>query len=485
MKTLLHNIEKYGNKIPHPSLMFFYLTALMVLISAASEILSYQAINPITHELVAAKSLISGDGIRYMLTNMVKNFMGFAPLGIVLVAMLGIGIAEKSTLLQHILTSIVKHAKSYMLTFSVAFMGIISSLGADSGYVVLIPMSALLFQAAGRSPIAGIATAFAAVSGGYSANLLVGPIDAVLAGISTEAYRIVDPLGEVTVTANWLFMIVSAFFIASIITAITHYRDWPDYIPAQTHDATPSKAQVSFNSVIIFTVAFTALLAYLTIGEHAILRDPVTGSITKSPFISSLVILISLYFAIAGLLFGFSNGVFNKGKSVILAMEETMATMASYLVMMFFAAQFIAYFAWSNIGLIIAIDGANFLSSLAVSKSLLLIIFILVTAFINLFIGSASAKWALMAPIFIPMLALVNVPPEQVQLAYRIGDSSTNIITPMMPYFALVLAFAQKHDKEAGLGTLMAAMLPYSIAFLIAWPTLFFIWLTLGLPIGI
>jgi aminobenzoyl-glutamate transport protein len=485
MQNFLNTLEHYGNKIPHPSLMFFWLCIAMIATSAIAQLLQLHAINPVSTEAVVAKSLLSAEGLRFMLTKMVKNFTGFAPLGIVLVAMLGIGIAEKSGLMGQILRSVVGFAKGWILTFIIAFTGVMSSLAADSGYVVLVPLSALIFIAAGRSPLAGIATAFAAVSGGYSANLLIGPIDAILAGVSTEAVHIVDAKAEVSVTANWYFNIFSTFFIAVLVTLITEYRKWP--VPANTNttDFANSSDEQTLKGLGLFTLLFVGIGLALVLPESAPLRDPDTGSIAKSPFIRSIVVIIALYFAGAGLVYGFINKTFSNGAAVIKAMEGTMASMAGYMVLMFFAAQFIAYFNWSNIGLIIAIEGANLLSGTALNKYLLLIAFILISAFINLFIGSSSAKWVLIAPVFIPMLMLLGIQPELTQLAYRIGDSSTNIITPMMPYFALVLAFAQQHDKKTGMGTLLAAMLPYSIAFLILWSSLFILWLAAGIPVGI
>lgn len=485
MKNFLNAIERYGNKIPHPSLMFFWLCILMIVASAFAHLLHLQSTNPITAEVITAKSLASGEGLRFILTKMVTNFTGFAPLGVVLVAMLGIGIAEKSGLMGQLLRSVVRFASGKGLTFIIAFVGVMSSLGADTGYVVLVPISALLFISAGRSPIAGIATAFAAVSGGFSANLLIGPIDAILAGISTEAASIVDKKAEVAATANWYFNIVSTLFIAILVTIITESRHWP--FTEEHARPVPKEDALSYTlkGLGLFTLVFVLLVLALVAPESAPLRDPETGSIAKSPFISSIVVIIALYLAGAGLLYGFVNKTFKNGTEVITAMERTMESMAGYMVLMFFAAQFIAYFNWSNIGLIIAVEGANFLAEMDINKYLLLIVFIVISGFINLFIGSSSAKWALIAPVFVPMLMLLGIQPEITQLAYRIGDSSTNIITPMMPYFALVLAFAQQYDKNAGMGTLMAAMLPYSIAFMVLWSTLLLAWLAFGLPIGI
>ena len=487
MNNFLNAIERHGNKIPHPSLMFFWLCVAMILASAFAQLFQLQSTNPVTAEIITAKSLLSGEGLRFILTAMVKNFTSFAPLGIVLVAMLGIGIAEKSGLMGQVLRSVVKFAKGKGLTFIIAFTGVMSSLGADSGYVVLVPISALLFISAGRSPIAGIATAFAGISGGFSANLLIGPLDALLAGISTEAANIVDVQAEVTATANWYFNIFSTFFIAALVTFITESREWPYNADKPQMDLTDQNqiATHSLKGLGFFTLTFLCIILLLVVPESAPLRDQTTGSITRSPFISSIVVIIAIYFAGAGLIYGFRNKTFENSATVIKAMESTMESMAGYMVLMFFAAQFIAYFNWSNIGLIIAIEGANFLASVNINKYLLLLVFIMISGFINLFIGSSSAKWVLIAPVFVPMLMLLGIQPEITQLAYRIGDSSTNIITPMMPYFALVLAFAQQHDKSAGIGTLLAAMLPYSIAFMVFWSALLLIWLALGIPVGI
>ena len=486
MSKLLQAIETYGNKIPHPSLMFFWLCVFMVVASAFFDVIGTSALHPITKEVIDSKSLISAEGLRFMLTSMVKNFMGFAPLGVVLVAMLGIGIAEKSGLLNSLLHSIVDRAKGKLLTFIIAFAGVMSSLAADSGYVILIPISALLFIMAGRPPMAGIATAFAAVSGGYSANLLIGPIDAVLAGLSTEAAQIVQADYEVNASANWWFNIFSTFFIATLVTIITEKIKWKPFQVEQqiALNVDTQTTQSSFKGIIPFTLTYIVCLLCLTVPEGAVLRHPETGSLTKSPFVSSIVVLITIYFACAGIIFGKVNNTFKNAEDVIKSLEDTMSTMAGYLVLMFFAAQFLAYFNWSNLGLISAVNGANFLSQLSMPTYLLLACFIIVSGLINLFIGSSSAQWALMAPIFVPMLMLVGIEPEITQIAYRIGDSSTNIITPMMPYFALVLAFSQKYDKQVGMGTLIAAMLPYSVAFITLWSLALIAWIGIGIPLG-
>ncbi|CAA0090939.1 p-aminobenzoyl-glutamate transport protein [BD1-7 clade bacterium] len=503
MNALLESIERIGNRIPHPSLMFFWLCISIVVLSAITALANVSAINPVDQSVIAARSLASAAGLRFILTDMVTNFTSFAPLGIVLVAMLGIGIAEKSGLLNHTLTTVTRYAKGKWLTAVVAFAGVMSSMAADAGYVILVPVAALLYQAAGRSAIEGIATAFAGVSGGFSANLLIGPIDAVLAGISTESAQLVTQGTTILPTSNWLFGIASTVFITVIITVVTEKRNWrhlaageitldtapASFVPETGHMPTQSPSSTStqgnLKGIGLFTVIFAGLVALAVVPESAPLRDPITGSIAKSPFISGIVIIIALYFAGVGMIYGKVNGTFKNTRDIILAMEATMSTMAGYLVLMFFAAQFVAYFNWSNIGLIIAIEGANWLTNIDIAKPVLLALFIIISAFINLFVGSSSAKWALIAPIFVPLLMFLGVAPEVTQQAYRIGDSSTNIITPMMPYFALVLSFLQRHNPNAGVGSLMAAMVPYSVSFIIGWSLLFLIWISIGLPLGI
>ncbi len=488
MKSLLAHIERVGNKIPHPSLMFLVLCIFICLLSLLCSLAGVQAINPTTNALVLTNNLLSDQGLIFILTKMVSNFIGFAPVGIVLVAMLGLGIAERSGLLSHLLLQIVHHAKGKVLTFLVAFAGIMSSIATDSGYVILLPLSALMFKAANRPAISGIATSFAGVSAGFGANLLIGPFDAVLAGISTESAKLVSSDTYIAVTCNWIFSIVSTFFLAAIITVITEKRDWASLGAAtegSLDNADQQETAKNTKGLLSFSFIYLVIVGLLTLPESAILRNPATGSLTNSPFIHSIVVFIALYFAGLGIIFGFKNQVFKKSSEVIHAMEETMGSMAGYLVMMFFAAQFVAYFNWSNLGLILSIKGATALADLALPSSLLLVFFIGITCFVNLFIGSGSAKWTLLAPIFVPMLMMLNIPPETTQMAYRIGDSSTNIISPMMPYFALALSFLQRYQKNAGMGTLLSAMLPYSIAILIGWTGFFLIWLALGWPLGI
>lgn len=480
----LQAIERLGNRIPHPALLFFWLCIVMLLLSAVAGFIGLEAVHPAKQTTVAARSLISADGLRFIITGMVEHFITFAPLGVVLVAMLGIGIADKSRLLHALLTGIVTATPARLLTMIVAFAGIMSSLAADAGYVILIPLSAMLFSMAGRSPMAGIATAFAAVSAGYSANLLIGPIDALLSGLSTAAAHFVDDSITVSASANWYFNALSVLLLAGLITLVTERLPWPDNDDNSSNTTAPAGHSKLWPAGL-FSLLFIITLSLLTIPDSAALRHPQTGALAPSPLVDGIVVIVSLYFAGAGIVFGFSNGHFRRGAEVITAMEETMRSMAPYLVMMFFAALFIAWFQWSNLGLLLAISGAEWLGNADINRHLLMVLFIAFSALINLFIGSSSAKWALMAPVFVPMLLLAGIEPQVTQQAYRIGDSSTNIISPLMPYFALVLGFVQQYDKSAGVGTLIAAMLPYAITMLLGWSLLFTVYLWLQWPLGL
>lgn len=484
----LFKVEKLGNRLPHPTTLFILFAVITLGLSALFHWLEFSATHPVTGDTIHTKNLLSQEGLHLILQKTVTNFTGFAPVGTVLVAMLGLGIAEKSGLLGSLLKLLVLKTSQKIITPMVVFAGVLSSLAADAGYVVLIPLAGLVFQQAGKHPIAGMAAAFAGVSGGYSANLMVGPIDAVLSGISNEAAHLVDKSVDITILSNYYFIIASTFLITLLGTLVTERIVIPNlpYQHQQEYDAeTVHYAErQGLRNALIFTLVFVGALIMSTVPEGAILRDPETGSLTKSPFVSGIVAIISLWAALAGIIFGLTNHIFKNDKDIIKSMEDTMSMMAGYIVLMFFAAQFVSYFSWSNLGLITAIKGSAFLQSLDAPGTLLLVIFILFSAGLNLLVGSASAKWAVMAPIFVPMLLLSGIPPEATQAAYRVGDSSTNIITPLMPYFGVVYAFMQRHDNNLGIGSVLALMIPYSVCFLLVWTLFFAGWYSLSIPFG-
>ena len=392
---------------------------------------------------------------------------------------------------------IVVKAPRKLTTMAIVFAGIMSNTAAELGYVVLIPLAAIIFHSLGRHPLAGLAAAFAGVSGGYSANLLLGTVDPLLSGITQQAAQMIDSDYIVGAEANWYFMFFSTFLITILGYLITekivepqlgHYTgedvDNEEKHLRENAEVTPLEKKALFwASVTFWVLAF--ILALMIVPENAILRNQSTGLVSNSPFLKSIVVFIFVFFALPGIVYGYVAKTMRSNKDVVDAMVSAMSTLGLYLVIVFFAAQFIAFFNWTNIGQVIAVKGATVLNSVDLHGSVLFIGFILICAFINLMIGSASAQWAVTAPIFVPMLMLAGYAPETIQAAYRIGDSVTNIITPMMSYFGLIMAIVVKYKKDAGIGTLVSMMLPYSIIFLIAWSIFFVVWVfVLNLPVG-
>lgn len=495
LERVLAWVERIGNALPHPGTLFAAMALVVVVASAVAALVGVEAVHPGTGEIVRPVNLLSVEGGHRMLTGMVTNFTDFAPLGTVLVAMLGIGIAEGSGFIATGLRVLVMAAPKRLLTFVIVFAGILSNTASEVGYVLLVPVSASIFLAAGRHPIAGLAAAFAGVSGGYSANLLLGTIDPLLAGLSEEAAHIVDPDYTVSAAANYYFMFASTFLVATAGTWITHRLVEPRLgvytgdERAEVLEALTPKERRGLRWALAAIAIVAAVLVWSVLPTDSIpgagwLRDPDTGDLLRSPFMSGIVALIFIIGATAGLAYGIGAGTYGSDGDVMKSMAKSMETLGLYMVLVFFAAQFVAYFNWSNLGLIIAVHGSELLRSSNLGPIPLLIAFVFVSGLLNLVMGSASAKWAIMAPVFVPMLMLLGYSPELIQVAYRIGDSTTNIISPMMTYFALVVAFVTRWDPEAGIGTVIATMLPYTAVFTVVWTILLAIWLTLGLPVG-
>ncbi|GAA0381350.1 AbgT family transporter [Bacillus horti] len=490
----LDTIERVGNKLPHPVTLFFIFAGLVVVFSAILSLLNVTAEDPTNPgEMLAVKNLLSTEGIQYMFTSAVTNFTEFAPLGTVLVTMIGIGIAERSGLISTMLRGLVTSVPKQLLTATLVFAGIMSSMAADAGYVVLTPLGAVLFAALGRHPLAGLAAAFAGVSAGYSANLLITSLDPLLASLTQMAAATYDPqyAEGINIAMNYYFMIISVFVLTLAGTYVTEKMVEPRLgkyeggIQSSEGEATALKVEEKRGLVgagIAFVLTCSAL-ALLIVPEWGPMRGP-EGEIIDSPFFTSLVPIILIVFLIPGLVYGLITKSIRNDKDVANQMSETMATMGAYIVLAFAAGQFVAYFGESNMGIILAIQGANFIESTGFTGIPLILTFIFVAGFINLFIGSASAKWAIMAPIFVPMMMHLGYSPELTTVAYRVADSTTNVISPLMPYFAIVIAFAQKYDKKVGIGTLISTMLPYSIVFSIVWIIMLIAWLLLGIDLG-
>ena len=506
-KTSLYNrwlsgIETIGNRLPHPIALFSALAVIVVIISAICSMLGVSATGELIVDgklqetTVTAVSLLSKDGLTYMLTNVISNFTSYAPLGVVLVAMLGVGVAEQSGLINTLLKAAVKVTPAKLITPAVVFLGVMSNIASDAGYVILIPLGAMIFRAYGRHPMAGLAAAFAGVSGGYSANLLIGALEPMLAGISQTAAEIIDPNYKVSVMGNYFFLIVSTFLITILGAFVTDkiveprlgtYSGALESEEDNTLTTITDKERKGLRNAGIVAFLFVAAVVIACVWPNSFLANE-NGEIfgnPASPFVNGIVVLITFLFMLPGIAYGKTVGTFTKEDGVCNSMSKSMASMGSFLSLAFVAAQFINYFNYTKLGTIIALAGANFFKSVNIGLIPLIIIFVLFSAFMNLFMGSASAKWNILAPVFVPMFMLLGYSPELCQLAYRIGDSATNIITPMMTYFAVIITFAQRYDKKAGIGTITATMIPYSIIFLIFWTLLLVIWLALGIPIGV
>jgi len=492
LSRFLTAIERVGNALPHPAVLFATFAVAIIGLSWLLAKLGLTAVNPTDGSVVEPINLLSRSGLHWILENTIRNYTGFAPLGTVLVAMLGIGVAEKSGLIGTGLRQLVHAAPRRLLTFVIVLAGVMSNMASDVGYVLLVPLGAMIFLSVGRHPIAGLAAAFAGVSGGFSANLLLGTVDPLLAGISQEAARIIDPEYSVTPACNYYFMVVSTFVIAAVGTWVTEKVVIPRLGVYEGEAATGAQemdelTRAEKRGLLAALAVSLLLLAIVLIGlvpAGGFLRHAETGSVLHSPFMHGIVVFIFLGGLLAGVAYGFTAGTFRSNADVIAGMKEAMESLGLFLVLVFFAAQFVAYFKVSNLGLIFAIKGADFLTASGLGAIPLMLSFTLLVGLINLCIGSASAQWALMAPVFIPMFMLLGYTPELVQGVFRIGDSATNIISPMMSFFALIVAFVQRYDAKAGIGTVIATMLPYSVAFMLAWMVLLVIWLLLGIPMG-
>ena len=487
----LDGVEKAGNKLPDPVSVFLIIIAGVMLASWTGELTGLSVLHPGTGEEVRAVNLFSGDNIERMLSEMPRTFAEFPPLGLVLVVMLGIGVADRSGLLSTVLQRFVQGAPPSLITAAVIFTGIMSSLALDAGYVVLIPLGAVIFYGVGRHPLAGLAAAFAGVAAGFSANLLLTSLDPLLAGFTEPAARIVDPEYSLNVAANWYLMIalvpvlvLAGWFVTERIVEprLGAYEDEPDAeIGASLNEDLTPLVRRGHRWAGTTLLACLILLAVLVIPRGAPLRGE-DGSL--APFYGSLVALIFFIFLLPGIAFGIATGKIKSDRDIVLMSTEAMAGMGAYIVLAFVAAHLIAFFNWSNLGLIVAVSGADLLKGIGFDGIPLIVSFVILSATINLFVGSASAKWALMAPVFVPMLMLLGYSPELTQVSYRVGDSFTNILTPLMPYFPLVIIFARKYMKDVGLGTLISLMMPYSIAFGILSTLTLVLWILFGWPLG-
>lgn len=487
--NILGGIEKVGNALPHPAALFGIFGLITLVFSLIGYYLQWEGVNPGTGETVKIVNLISRDGLHMILLNMVSSYTGFAPLGIVMVAMLGLGIAESSGLIKAAINQLLIKAPANSITFFIVFTGIISNIASDLGYILIIPLAGVIFHSLGRHPIAGMAAAFAGVSGGFSANLLIGTIDPLLAGLSTEAAHIVDPDYYVMPTANYYFMAVSTLIITITGTWVTKAIVEPRLgkYTGKVEKEEITRLNIKERKGLIWTslvfIVFMIIIAIGLIPDNGILRGD-DNTILHSPLLKGFISVLFIMAGTCGVVFGYISGNFKNHQDVINGMNSSFKGLISFLVLVFFASQFVAWFKWSNLGIMIAVKGAAFLQSADFGLIPLVIMFIVISGIINMFMGSASAKWAIMGPVFIPMFMLLGYSPELSQAVYRIGDSVTNLISPMMSFFALIIVYFEKYDSKSGFGSLIATMLPYSFAFFTAWTLLMTIWILFGFDLG-
>lgn len=498
----LNIIEAIGNKLPDPVTLFVLLSILTIIVSVilgnAGVSAEYETIKDGVSSTVKvnAVNLFTKESMSNFIKDIVSNFTNFAPLGVVLVSMLGVGVAEGTGLINALIKKLMLSTPKKLITIVVVFLGVLSNVASDAGYVVLVPLGAIMFKSFGRNPLAGIAAAFAGVSGGFSANLLIGTVDPLLSKLTQSAANIIDPSYIVNPTSNYYFMVVSTFLITIVGTLVTEYivvprlerKSNPDNLVDKVEDIKSFEFTNEEKKGLIWAgISLLVYIIVIIIGllPGGILRNQETGSIiNKSLFIDSIVVILSLGFLIPGVFFGIGSGKIKRDSDVVKSMSSSMSTMGGYLVLAFFASQFIKLFEKSNIATIIAAKGAEFLKNIGFVGIPLIVVFIIIVGFVNLFIGSASAKWAIMAPVFVPLFMRLGFSPEFTQVAYRIGDSTSNIITPLLPYFPIIVMLVKKYDSKSGIGTLISLMVPYSILLLISWVILLIVWMILKLPLG-
>ncbi len=492
---MLASVERIGNKLPDPAMLFVGLLVVVWVLSWLLSYVSFDLIDPRTGEALVINNLLSGPAITAWLSVMVTNFSHFHPVGVVLVAMLGIGVAEHTGFINIGLRALLGVTAKWLVTPMVILVGIVSHSAVDAGYVLVIPLGGVIFYAAGRHPLAGIAAAFAGVSGGFSANFVPSSLDPLLQGLSQAGARILDPNITLNPLNNYFFTTASSVLIIGLGWYLTDKVIEPrlkgveldgdlEDLP-RMHALEPNERK-GLRTALLALLAGVVLMVVTAWPADSAWRDA-DGSLAtgSAPIMASIVSLIFLMFVIPGITYGIAAKTIKSSKDVIEGMTKAMHLMSYYLVIMFFIAQFVYAFGQSNLGVLLALQGAAGLKAMAMPAAMTLVGIVLLTGFINLFVGSATGKWGLLAPIFIPMLMTLGISPDLTQAAYRVGDSSTNIITPLMPYFPLVVVYCQRYVTTTGIGTLTAMMLPYSLTFLVTWTIFLVAYFTLGIPLGI
>ena len=522
---MLDTIERVGNKVPHPAIIFIILIAGVIVLSQllfwAGVSVTYDVAEPppvagevgypsgssvevpqvslpedvdgyhIETETTAVKGLLTADGIRFMITSPVANFNNFGVVGIILVAMLGVGLAEESGLIGSIIRLLVRSSPRGLITFIIVLIGILSSVATDAGYLVLIPLAAAAFHSMGRHPLAGLAAGFAGVGAAFGVNILIAPIDGIMTEVANESIALVDPSRTIDVTANWFFAVVSTFFLAILITVMTEKVIEPRLGPytgdavAEPTDVVPDEERRGLRYALYGFLGALAVILLITLPPGAPLRNETTGAIFgDSPFMTGILVIISIFFGVAGYAYGKGAGTMTSSVEAINGVVKTYSGLAGLIFLLLIIAQFIAFFNYTNIATVLAVNLADWLEAAGLGAVPLIIGFVLVTALLDIIIPGVIPKWAIFAPIFIPLFLRLDIAPQLVLAAYRVGDSPFNVVTPLMAYFAVIVVFAQRYEKSAGVGTVVSLMIPYTIVLLFAWTAFLVVWFLLGIPLG-
>ena len=493
-KGVLRWIEVMENKLPHPFWIFLWICIFIVVLSWITAFLGVSAVDPASGRLVQAQNLLSGGGLRRFVEEMVTNFAHFAPFGLVLVMLMGVSIAERSGLLTVVLRTVAFSVPKRVVLPVIFIIGACGNIGSDAGIVIVPPIAALIFTQMGLSPIAGLIAGYAGATAGFTANFFIAGTDVLLAGISSEITSQMEGAGEVSATANWYFMIVSTLllgfggaFIAKryTIPSCRRFEYVNEDIAAEGSVRLTRLEKKGLRRAGIALLVYTILIILLVAPQGAPLRNQETGGVVPSPFLRGLIPILFFFFALPGWFYGKTTGVIQKPNDVLKQMEHGMKELSGYIVLMLVVAQFINLFNWSNLDTILAITGADFLRSTGLTGPVLFTLYMILVAVLNIFLGSGSAKWAIFAPIFIPMLAQLGYSPAFVQLMYRVGDSITNCVSPLYVYFPLLLGWINKYNKNMGIGTIVSLLVPYAVILFIMWVILLFIWYGLNLPIGV
>ena len=491
MDRLLGPIERIGNRLPHPFMLFIYLGVAIMLLSGILAWAGASYTDPGTGEATSVQTLLSGEGVRYLLTETIPNFVNFPPLGVVLGVMLGIGLAQQTGMLEAAIRHTILRAPKALLTYSIMLVGVMGNLASDAAFVIIPPLAAFVFHRVGRHPLAGLAAGFAAVGAGFTANVVIAGTDALLSGVATQAAQTVSEGFVVTPVDNYYFMFVAAIILPVVGVLITERvieprlgtYDGPEAEQNESNTEVTAEQRAGLKAAAIFGAVFLAIIAVAAAIPGSPLRDD-DGGLVPSPLLDGVVPLVVLFFVTMSVAYGLKAGTIKHTKDVPLHMTEAMKSMAGFIVLIFAAAQFIAYIEWTNIAGWLAVTGAEGLQAANLTGLGTIAGFVVLAAILNLVVFSGSAQWALMAPVFVPLFMLLGYHPAFVQAAFRIADSSTNIVTPMNPYMLIVLAFMKEYDPKAGVGTLISTMVPYMLAFFAVFAVLLFGFAGLGLPFG-